>query len=848
MWIKRTLVIFPCILLFLMAQSVFWVPSAESAAKNESRADRLIFYQGASPEDMNPWISTKTSDSDISTYLGDSLIRYNQYYDLEPRLAEEVCVNHEVQLPLPPGLTADNAEAAIKRLFGAKVASISRDDPKVQRFDVVSGTAVAADAKAANGQKLADLAPPVTLTVLLKATPVRGKIVSAVEPAFSLLLAIHLGLAPAAEKGKFDDRNGDNILYKDYTAAGLFSPVAPATREDIREEAAAKIIKDTAYNALMHKTVLDFKMKQGVYWTDGPFFTPVTQVWRASVGGTPCGWVDAETREKALAKLGERKMFRDRREKLDVALYDKSFGDTEKGPWWGRGPECTARDFKLTLDLLRDDDFGSPRQSSYLSIESVDVSEKDPYFISIRYNELYSPALSDLTGAALPYHVWNDEAWREEAERLGRDADSLGTPQEIYNVKRAHPARERDYKLKPQSMGGFVLEPLNGNAVPLWKNAEKVRLRRNEFYWDRKPEYTFIDYYLFDPALGAETSETVFNSGGVDIYGAKPFQVQRYEQMRDKYYIIKRQPLQYEYLGFNCSRPQLKDKLVRMALSMAINVEDILKYVVYDQGTRISGPAYPVLQWYNPDYRIKHKWRTGPKKDQEENLQYLPFNIEEAKALLAEAGYKDVNGKLVKDGEQLKLNFVSTAGVGTRKDTAILARDQWTKLGVDVDFKEYEWTVYISQYVKQMNFDVCVLGWNGGLDFDFRQLWHSKFRPPNGLNFVGYSSEKADKLMERIITVYDADEQVRMAREIFDTIAGDFPYVFLYSPLATTVFDRRIIWRKEVGKKPDGTPIYENRPVNHESILNARAGFRYWEGEFLRLDEIPTFNEQDYRR
>jgi hypothetical protein len=62
------------------------------------------------------------------------------------------------------------------------------------------------------------------------------------------------------------------------------------------------------------------------------------------------------------------------------------------------------------------------------------------------------------------------------------------------------------------------------------------------------------------------------------------------------------------------------------------------------------------------------------------------------------------------------------------------------------------------------------------------------------------------------------------------------------------VFDRRIIWRKEVGKKPDGTPIYENRPVNHESILNARAGFRYWEGEFLRLDEIPTFNEQDYRR
>ena len=281
---------------------------------------------------------------------------------------------------------------------------------------------------------------------------------------------------------------------------------------------------------------------------------------------------------------------------------------------------------------------------------------------------------------------------------------------------------------------------------------------------------------------------------------------------------------------------------------MAVDVDQILKYVVYEQGSRVKGPSYPVLPWYNNNYKFKHTWRTGPKKGQTEEMDFIPFNTEESKALLAEAGYVESGGKLKKDNSPLRLNFVFAAGTSPRKDTAMLVREQWEKLGLELDFQEYEWNVYIGQYIMPRKFDVCVLGWSGGLDFDSRQLWHSTSLSPDGMNFVGYANPEADKLMETLVNTYDPQEQIRLSRKVFDTIAADFPYVFLYSGYSTTVVDRHIVWRRRTGVNPDGSPQLTNSPLDHDDIRNARASFLFWERELLRLDDMPEFKPEDRRR
>ena len=852
MWIKRILVILPVLMLAFLLQAVFWVPSTGSVSDNESRLNRLMLYMGANPEDMNSWTSTKTTDTTISDYLYEGPIKINHNYEMEPGLAETVLVKHQITTRVPEKLSFEQFRLELEAMFGGSMRDLAQTaeaKPAVW-FDITTGAVLAAGTEPAAGQMVLPIEQPATATFMLVPEAKKGEITSAIEPEFEAALEKRLGRKPWAG---FDSAE---LLAR---ARSVVLQNGANVKDDVLTKSISDALLRADLTTATHAPILEFHLRKGVHWTDGPFFEEKQAIWQGSCNGEPCGWVTAASKADALNKLRDKHLVEDwENAAYDAVNYAETFSDKDNKYWWGKGPELTSRDVKLTFEYLKSPEFNSPRRSSYLSIEEVRVFEADQYKFEVVYSELYSPALGDLAGGLLPYHVWNKMAWKEEAIRRGKGPDDAGQTHATYNPMKQLPTREREFSRKPTCIGGMVIEPLNGDAIPLWENGKRCRLRRNEFYWDRKPEFEFIDYYVFDPNLGRETAEVVFNTGGLDIYAPRDFQVKRYEEQTDKYTVIKRQPNTYEYLSFNCSKPELADKRVRMALSMAIDVEQILKYVVYDQGTRINGPAYPVLPWYDHDFMIEHTWRTDTKdadgkaiarKGKTEKIKYLPYDEAEAKALLFEAGYEDVNGKLMKDGKPLRLEFVNSTGGGARKNTALLAKEKWQKLGVDVSYQEYEWNVFIQQYVMALKFDVCVLGWSGGIDFDSRQLWASDQWPTSGgLNLAAYSNPEADRLMNAIIKVYDFDKQVEMSHEIFRTIANDFPYVFLYSPLTTTVMDNRIVWRKKVGAEADGSLILEDRPINHDFVRMARAKLAYFIPEMKRVEEAPTWQDGDFKR
>ncbi|MCC6573077.1 MAG: hypothetical protein IT462_04725 [Planctomycetes bacterium] len=813
MWIKRLLVIIPVVILVFLAQSVFWVPNTNAVSDNEARLNRLVLYMTANPEDMNPWKSTATTDSTISDYFFEGLVRYNQNYEIEPHLAHTVAVTEDIVTLAPGDMPVADFEKRVREQYGDLVADFRVEDAgKAVHFNPSSGAVIEARGAATT---LSVGAMP-RVRVSFKPAYKKGSITSAVQPEFEAQMSKRLGreiyseIAPAALAAQ----------------ALKLRPEAERTKENEKLLLAEFTKWRQGVSAIAHSPIVDFIITKGMRWTDGPFFAD-----------------DIKKRE-GLAKL-------------DPATGKGDWFGEDSGPFWIKGPEFTSKDCKITFDLLRDKDFASPRASSYESIVETRTFADDPYRFQVVYGELYSPALSDLTGGLLPYHVWNDEAWLAEAIRKGRGPKDVGVAPEAYNVKRFLAAQERDFRLKPSSMGPMVLEPLNGKLVPMWKLGYQIRLRRNEFYWERKPEYQFVDYYVFEPAHGSETVEFAFTTGSLDTYGARAFQVQRYEELDDRYYVIKRQLNQYEYIGFNCSVEHLKDPRVRLALSMAVDVDSIIDKIHYGQASRVAGPTYPVLPYYNKDFTFKHRWLTKNKNGErakagemfaegdraEEDLKFVPFDMQEARAILIDSGCKDEGGRLVRGGQPFKVFLVSVTGPNPRRDVAVLAKERWNALGIEVEYQEHEWNTYLTQYVKAGKYDICVLGWSGGLDFDIRQLWGTNSRPPQGLNYGGYSNKKADELMEKILSVYDPAEQIRMSHEIFDTIAADFPYVFLFSPYTTTVLDKHIVWRKPVTK--DGKDWYEDRPVNHKTLREARAPIRYYLGELLRRDEYPKFNPGD---
>lgn len=128
------------------------------------------------------------------------------------------------------------------------------------------------------------------------------------------------------------------------------------------------------------------------------------------------------------------------------------------------------------------------------------------------------------------------------------------------------------------------------------------------------------------------------------------------------------------YRAENQNNP-LADIRVREAMSLAIDRQQIIDHVMYGQA---SWPMPFATFGYSKDIDTA-RWKAWGKKA-------LRYDLKRAKELLTEAGYP--NG--------FDLKFANTALPGTPYMTQIgvAVADFWTKLGINVKLKHYEWGAF----------------------------------------------------------------------------------------------------------------------------------------------------------
>jgi ABC-type transport system substrate-binding protein len=438
------------------------------------------------------------------------------------------------------------------------------------------------------------------------------------------------------------------------------------------------------------------------------------------------------------------------------------------GVRWHDGAPLTAEDVKFTYEASIDPKNTSPRSSTFVAVRSVEVVNE--LTARITYKHLYSPAIIDWASMDLiPKHLLDDAALLRE----------MNVRNIAPSVRKTFTLRNSTYNLKPIGSGPFKFSE--------WVPDQYIRLTRNDDYWGRKAEYKDLYFRVIPDYL---TMELEFQSGALDRYEAQPYQAERY--LKDpNYHVVSSPEGQYSYIGYNLRRPLFQDARVRRALGMAIDVDSIIKYVLYGQGRRSTGPYF----WSTP---FGDKTQTP-----------LPYDPAGAAALLAEAGWKkNSNGLLEKDGKVFQFTLVTNNANQKRKAVMTIAQEAWRKLGIDCKIQVFEWTVFIDEFIDVGNFDAYVLGWVGGdLNPDQFQIWHSSQTHPYELNYVAYNNPRADDLIMRIRTEYDADKQIQLTRELHRLIAEDQPYTFLYEPLKPIVFDKRVV---RVLKTPDGKELIKN--------------------------------------
>jgi peptide/nickel transport system substrate-binding protein len=455
------------------------------------------------------------------------------------------------------------------------------------------------------------------------------------------------------------------------------------------------------------------------------------------------------------------------------------------------GHEFDAEDVKFTYEAIMNPKNLSPRTSDFEPIKQVEVL--DPYRVRVIYKRLFSPAITAWTMGILPEHLLNDRAMQQEMDERGLSV----VARESFGLRESRLTRN------PIGSGAYRFVE--------WQSDEFIHLARFDDYWEGPPEYH--DYYMRiipDPF----TQEVEFHSGAVDYYDAQPHQVARYKG-DDQYQSFSSLGFGYTYIGYNNRRPLFRNPEVRRALGMAINVEYFIKYLLYGEGARITGPYPTNTQWNDT------------------SVEPLPYDPDGATKIFEQLGWKkNSEGWLEKNGKIFEFNLITNNGNLIRKNVMTIAQNAWKKIGVKCNTQVFEWAVFLKDFVNTGEFDAVVLGWSMGVDPDLYQLWHSSQAGRQQLNFVGYKSPKADDLIVRIRQEYNVNRQRKLAHKLHQLIHKDQPYTFLYSPLGTRVLDKKIVL---VHRAEDGSERYEK-------IYPTKTGsIEYYFNKWRKLEFTPDF-------
>lgn len=455
------------------------------------------------------------------------------------------------------------------------------------------------------------------------------------------------------------------------------------------------------------------------------------------------------------------------------------------------GHPFDAQDVRFTYETLMDPKTLSPRISDYEPVKRVEVI--DPLTVRVVYKRLYSPAVGTWGMGILPEHLLNPEALKQEALERGKDPADFSIRQSAFN---RHPV----------GCGPFRFEQ--------WKSDQFISLTRFENYWEGPPHYQKYVMRIIPDLL---TQEMEFYAGTLDNYQVQPHQVQRLKN-DPRFQSFSGTSFGYSYIGYNMRRPPFNDRRVRLALGMAIDVNEIIRYVLYDQGERITGPFAKQTDFYDHD------------------VSPVPYDPKQALSLLHQAGWtRNPEGWLEKNGKRFEFTLITNSGNEIRKAILAILQEAWKKIGIDVQTDVLEWSVFIQEKVDKHDFDALVLGWVMGIEPDLYQIWHSSQTHPYQLNFVGFKNPEADRLIINIRQTYDHERQVEYCHRLHRIIAHEQPYTFLYVGKWTAILDKRIVI-KDVDQ--DGVELY--KPITPTETGDYTYHFNKW----VKVPEMPEFTAE----
>ena len=408
-----------------------------------------------------------------------------------------------------------------------------------------------------------------------------------------------------------------------------------------------------------------------------------------------------------------------------------------RGVKWQDGKDFTAHDVMFGFQTIISPNTRTAYSGDYREVKEARVI--DDHTFQVSYRRPFAPGLSSWGSlVVLPKHLLE-----------GQDINT--TP----------------FSRKPVGTGPYRFKE--------WKTGEKIVLTANPGYFDGQP---WIDGFVYRIIPDPATMFLELRAGGIDFMGLTPMQFKRqtetYKIRRDfhKYQYLA---FAYTYLGYNLKDAKFQDLRVRQAITYAIDKKEIIDGVLLGMGLVATGPYKPDTPWYNS------------------KVKEYPYDVEKAKALLAQAGWKPSGreGILTKEGKPFEFTILTNQGNEARARCAEIIQRRLAAVGIKVKIRTVEWAAFINDFIDRKNFETVMLGWTLGQDPDIYDIWHSSKVGPKELNFISYQNKEVDSLLEKGRFTFDSQIRKACYDRIQEILAEEQPYTFLYVPYALPILSAR---------------------------------------------------------
>lgn len=451
------------------------------------------------------------------------------------------------------------------------------------------------------------------------------------------------------------------------------------------------------------------------------------------------------------------------------------------GVKWSDGEAFTANDVKFTFDLIKE----HPEldlQAAWDKLESVEAVDE----LTVRFN--YKQADSGLIEKLVVTYVVPEHIW------------------------------------------STVEDPVtftNPNPVGSGPMTEITRFTLQEYMQCRNPHYWAaddleVDCLRFPQIAGNDQALVLAAKGELDWFGSFLPDIEK------TYVGIDPENHGYWFPGGSMvsftvnfestnegNKKAFNDLAFRRAFSMAMDRQamvDIAGYGYPTLNTYPSGLGEAFASWDNPQV-------------EEEYGAYTEYDIEGAKALLAEAGYKDADGDGFienPDGSAIKFDIIVPNGWTDWVNSVQIAVEGLTAIGVNASMATPEVPAWTDGLMTG-NYDAAINSFRAGVTphtmFDL--ALHSRNAGKVRAASAHYSNPELDALLDGFYQTNDADEQREIMNQIQELIGADMPYVPVFNnPLWYEYNTKRFTgwWTAE---NPKGRPaVYGGTPERVLHLLD----------------------------